>query len=165
MVFPESSLKKENPALERQGRPFGHLIYILGCRQARNGEINVLQHMGHHHLAVVPSPVQALITGIQRLIQPGDIAVALDFLEVEIGPEEACKAQILVPDSGIFAMVRVDDKEIDGPEVVPAPGTGGRRHRPVSRHLGTQRTRNDIIRFLPIDAAPAGKHQIETVGI
>ena len=57
------------------------------------------------------------------------------------------------------------NEEIDRPEVVPVPRTGGRGHRAVSCHLGTQRTRNNIICFLPINTAPTGEHQIETVGI
>ena len=163
MVFPERPLIQGGAARKGDGGPLGDagVAGFPAGRQVLIGEIEVLEDLVHDESAVVPGLVQVRIVGIEDLVVPGDVAVGLDALEIEVAAEETGHGLIFGPHGGVLALVEVLEHEVDVPQAGEAPALG--RGVPRARDIGGEAVVDLVVAVVGADVGPAEVVHVEIV--
>ena len=166
VILAEGSLEQADAALERQRRPARHAVDRPFDGQVGNGEIEVFDHLLHHHLARIAALFEEQrVAGVDRTVDPGHVAVMLHLLEVEPRPEEARHALVLEPHVLVGTVGGVLEEEIDVAQLLPLPGASRRGHGAVAQHLARERGLGDDVGRLAVDGPGGGEHRVEIVGV
>ncbi len=64
----------------------------VGRREIGDGLVDVLDHMGHYHLAGFTRTEDNLVIGTRLMVKPRNVAELADFVEVEVGSEELAES-------------------------------------------------------------------------
>ena len=166
VILAEGSLEQADAALERQRRPARHAVDRPFDGQVGNGEIEVFDHLLHHHLARIAALFEEQrVAGVDRTVDPGHVAVMLHLLEVEPRPEEARHALVLEPHVLVGTVGGVLEEEIDVAQLLPLPGASRRGHGAVAQHLARERGLGDDVGRLAVDGPGGGEYRVEIVGV
>ena len=124
VVLPERPFKECHTGFQRERHVLGdqRARGVVGRRDVGDREVEVFQHLVHHHRTRVAAAIERGVGDGERLVDPGHIAVALHLLEVEPRAEETRHAGVVVP--GPLGERRVGvvlQKVVDAPQGGPLP--------------------------------------------
>ena len=113
MIFTESTLKQADTGFQSQCRPPGQYIRILRFRKIGYRKIQVLQHFLHDKFTWVPGFIQFGIIRVECFVIPGNIAISLHLLKVEISSEKTGNTIVTVTDIHFRAVMGILQIEIN----------------------------------------------------
>ena len=147
VILAEGSLEQADAALERQRRPARHAVDRPFDGQVGNGEIEVFDHLLHHHLARIAALFEEQrVAGVDRTVDPGHVAVEVDQRAVGVSPEETGFGLVKLFVGGIVPVVvlfGIDQQFVGRSDQVvgPVPVRTDEKRRRVERHFGERNQR------------------------
>ena len=127
VVFAVGSLEEAEPRFQRQCRPFVDAVgrHLLGQTAAVDGEVDILDHLGHDQLPRIARLVEVGIRRSELCVVPGHVAETFHLVEIEGGAEEPGQGGIFEHSVLVFALVDIFQQGVYAAQVAPRPAAAG----------------------------------------